>query len=273
MGTQFFKVFSDDQIDDTWKEYEKLIEEGEIVTEPEKFGMPGRYLNPHLHSQMIRKLMSDNRLLSNLSFLLGVKTTPFQSIIGHRASEQKTHSDSIHMTTYPNGFMIAAWIAMEDIDEDSGPLIYFPKSHRLPYVYSRDAGISLEEVNSCSDDLYKPYRQKYEPLIEKIIADNKLPEKRFIAKKGDVLIWHANLLHGGSICKNTSLSRKALVCHYFAENCLKYHDYTGAMANDFSSVFWEDMNSKSSFLNKLYSRFFPEIIAFQKQFIYQSIRM
>ena len=42
---QILPSFSDDQIDDTWKEYEKLIEEGEIVTEPEKFGMPGRYLN------------------------------------------------------------------------------------------------------------------------------------------------------------------------------------------------------------------------------------
>jgi len=196
-------------------------------------------------------MMSDEKLLIHLSFLLGVKTDPFQSIIGHRASEQKTHSDSIHMTTYPSGYMIAAWIAMEDIDEDSGPLIYYPGSHNLPYVYSGEAGITLEEVNANQDDLYKPYRQKYEPLIDEIIEDNKLSEERFIAKKGDVLIWHANLLHGGSICKNTSLSRKALVCHYFAENSFKYHDYTGVMANDFSSIFQEDLNAKGGFLSKL----------------------
>ena len=218
-------------------------------------------------------MMSDEKLLIHLSFLLGVKTDPFQSIIGHRASEQKTHSDSIHMTTYPSGYMIAAWIAMEDIDEDSGPLIYYPGSHNLPYVYSGEAGITLEEVNANQDDLYKPYRQKYEPLIDEIIEDNKLSEERFIAKKGDVLIWHANLLHGGSICKNTSLSRKALVCHYFAENSFKYHDYTGVMANDFSSIFQEDLNAKGGFLSKLRRGFLVVKIVFLRQFIYQNIQM
>ena len=245
------KLFSDEQIDNTWLDYEKLITNGEIVTEPEKYGFPGRYLNPHLHSFQIRELMSDEKLLIHLSFLLGVKTNPFQSIIGHRASEQKTHSDSIHMTTYPSGYMIAAWIAMEDIEEDSGPLIYYPESHKLPYVYSDEAGITLEEVNANQDDLYKPYRQKYEPLIDKIIRDKKLTEKRFIAQKGDVLIWHANLLHGGSMCVNSTLSRKAMVCHYFAKNCLEYHDYTGAIAYDYNSIFEKDLNAKSGFLSKL----------------------
>ena len=250
------KLFSDDQIDSTWEEYEKLIKDGIIETEPEKHGFPGRYLNPHFYSSKIRKMMVDEKLISHLSFILGVKTNPFQSIIGHRASEQKTHSDSIHMTTYPGGYMIAAWIAMEDISADSGPLVYYPGSHKLPYVYSSEAGITLEEVKANQDDLYKPYRQKYEPLIEEIIREKKLSEKTFIAKKGDVLIWHANLLHGGSMCKNFELSRKALVCHYFSENCLKYHDYTGAMANDFSSIFQEDLHAQKGFISKYLGKLF-----------------
>ena len=53
------KLFSDEQIDNTLIEYENLITEGEIETEPEKYGFPGRYLNPNLHSFLIREMMSD----------------------------------------------------------------------------------------------------------------------------------------------------------------------------------------------------------------------
>ena len=66
---------------------------------------------------------------------------PFQTITSHKGSQQQEHSDSIHMTTYPIGYLTAAWVAFEDIHPDSGPLVYYPKSHRLPYIFSRDVGI------------------------------------------------------------------------------------------------------------------------------------
>ena len=45
-----------------------------------------------------------------------------------------------------------------------------------------------------------------------------------LARKGDVLFWHANLVHGGSPRANMQRSRRAVVCHYFAEGCVCYHD-------------------------------------------------
>ena len=48
-----------------------------------------------------------------------------------------------------------------------------------------------------------------------------------MAKKGDVLLWHANLLHGAEVRRDLTLSRKALVCHYFAEGVDCYHDLSG----------------------------------------------
>jgi ectoine hydroxylase-related dioxygenase (phytanoyl-CoA dioxygenase family) len=50
----------------------------------------------------------------------------------------------------------------------------------------------------------------------------------FHARKGDVLFWHANLVHGGSPRRNLQLSRKAIVCHYFAEGCVCYHDLSAS---------------------------------------------
>jgi ectoine hydroxylase-related dioxygenase (phytanoyl-CoA dioxygenase family) len=47
-----------------------------------------------------------------------------------------------------------------------------------------------------------------------------------IAKKGDVLIWHANLVHGGAPILNPALTRKSMVVHYYANDVIKYHEIT-----------------------------------------------
>ena len=41
-------------------------------------------------------------------------------------------------------------------------------------------------------------------------------------KKGDTLVWSANLLHGGSVVKDTSRTRKSQVTHYFLTGAEKY---------------------------------------------------
>ena len=37
----------------------------------------------------------------------------------------------------------------------------------------------------------------YENYIEELVKKHKLKKEVFLAEKGDVSIWHANLLHGG----------------------------------------------------------------------------
>jgi ectoine hydroxylase-related dioxygenase (phytanoyl-CoA dioxygenase family) len=64
----------------------------------------------------------------------------------------------------------------------------------------------------------------YETKIEQLIQQHNLQSHYFHAKKGDVLIWHANLLHGGSVIKNAALTRKSMVGHYYANGVLCYHE-------------------------------------------------
>jgi hypothetical protein len=121
------KLIDDVLLDYVWLEYEKALEEALIVPpdEPHFEGdvVPGRALNPHFRVPAISELMEYPKLLSIVELLLGAKATPFQSISGHKASQQATHSDSIHMTTYPQGYLVACWIAFEDIQPGSGPLV------------------------------------------------------------------------------------------------------------------------------------------------------
>jgi len=66
--------------------------------------------------------------------------------------------------------------------------------------------------------------ENYEQKIEAVIFKNHLIEKKFLPKKGDFLIWHANLLHGGAPITKQGKTRKSMVCHYFAKDVLCYHE-------------------------------------------------
>ncbi|MGH8499963.1 MAG: hypothetical protein ACRERV_14330, partial [Methylococcales bacterium] len=72
-----------------------------------------------------------------------------------------------------------------------------------------------------------------------------------------VLFWHANLLHGGSKIADASLSRKALVGHYFAEGCICYHDYTGSP----SHLLQFPKLDQAEFDKEMYLKFNPDVAA------------
>ena len=181
-----------------------------------------RVMNFYQHSPTVKKLISDPGLLRLLDFILGKKTIPFQTINFTKGSQQNTHSDSIHMTTQPLGYLLAIWVALEDITPGCGPLHYYPGSQKLPYVMSED----FENDNSFFS-VGENYYEYYEEKIKSLVAEKKLEKQVFLARKGDLLIWHANLLHGGELRTESDATRKSLVAHYFCEGeVINYHEIT-----------------------------------------------
>ncbi|HLG04295.1 MAG TPA: phytanoyl-CoA dioxygenase, partial [Bacteroidia bacterium] len=72
-------------------------------------------------------------------------------------------------------------------------------------------------------DLYGNYEKK----IASIIEEKNLEKKVFLARKGDLFIWHANILHGGEPVSDTNATRKSLVTHYFCKgDIICYHEIT-----------------------------------------------
>ena len=226
----FPRLIPEDQIDHVWGAYERFYEAHREESHPPNLPgdpWPERYLNAHFSVPEIAEILHHSRLLEITDLLFGRPTRPFQTITSHKGTEQGAHSDSIHMTTRPPGYLVAAWIACQDVHPDSGPLDYYPGSHRLPYVLSREVEISHEEF---AERHHEVYHERYEPHIRQLIARHDLPRKEFLAVQGDVLIWHANLLHGAGVRRDLQRSRKALVCHYFAEGVKCFHDLSGQEA-------------------------------------------
>lgn len=172
-------------------------------------------------STLIKSATQNPQLVAILEFILGKQVIPFQTLNFLKGSNQRAHSDSIHMTTYPLGYLIAAWVALEDTNENNGPLFYYPGSHKLPYLLNND-------FNETSNFLRLGNREytDYEDMIEAVIQKQSLEKKVFYAKKGDVFIWHANLIHGGMPIIDKSLTRKSMVIHYYAKDVIKYHEIT-----------------------------------------------
>lgn len=207
---------TEDDADRINSEIETLMENGTL-----KFIYGGKLMFAIHHSQIIKNIGSDKNLLDFLSVLLDGKAKLFQSINFINGSQQKTHSDSIHMTTYPLGGLLGVWIALEDVDETNGALHYIPGSHKLPYFLNSD----YENEGDAIRIGKKSYRA-YEEFLEEKVKELGLKKEIFKAKKGDMLIWHANILHGGEPHTDKNRTRKSLVYHFFDENSVCYHEVT-----------------------------------------------
>lgn len=200
----------------------EVIEE-KIASKSANWKWRNKIVNAFHDTPEISAIAHDNQLTNILSMLLGKTVYPIQSLNFITGSQQATHSDSIHMTTFPLGYLIAVWVALEDVEEGTGLLHYYPGSHKLPYIMSEDY--------DHGDTKYffgkTPYAA-YEHKIDEVVRNNTFQKHVFKASKGDILIWHANLLHGGEKVTLPNVTRKSMVLHYFVESddVVCYHEVT-----------------------------------------------
>ncbi|PCJ23442.1 MAG: phytanoyl-CoA dioxygenase [SAR86 cluster bacterium] len=160
----------------------------------------------------VRRLATDSRIAVALEQLLKRKPLPFQTLNFPIGTRQHTHSDSVHFSTIPKGFMAGVWVALEDIDENNGPLSYYPGSHKLREYSMQDFNIEPGVGNY----------QEYEECIQQLVDDEGLKPELGLLKKGEALIWHANLLHGGAAQEDLSRTRHSQVTHFYFEGCQYY---------------------------------------------------
>ncbi|MFZ0408007.1 MAG: phytanoyl-CoA dioxygenase family protein [Cyanobium sp.] len=163
----------------------------------------------------VRSLALQPDVLDLLRHVYGREPYAFQTLNFAVGSEQPYHSDAVHFHSLPRGFMCGVWIPLDDVEPDSGPLIYFPGSHRLDYHSAASLGLSPEQVAA------EPHPQRFfEPVWQRDVDLHGLQLEQFLPRRGQVLIWHANLLHGGAPVQNRQARRWSQVVHYYFADCL-----------------------------------------------------
>ncbi len=164
----------------------------------------------------VRAIAANQMVIDLLSKLYGREAFPFQTLNFPVGTQQDAHSDSVHFSSLPERFMCGIWLAMEDIGPDAGPLFYYPGSHRWPIM--TNALIGRRGYGSDLSSAQDPYGPAWRALCDIHGAQ----EEVFLARKGQALIWCANLLHGGSRQNDPRLTRWSQVTHYYFNDCIYY---------------------------------------------------
>ena len=165
--------------------------------------------------------MLDHRLRDILKLLLDGEPLLMNSLNFEWGSEQPVHVDTMFVSPPKREKLAVVWLALESIGTDCGPLIVYPGSHKIPPFPARNGGtrIAMDEM---------PQFNRY---METQLSKREINAKEFIAEPGDILIWHAQLLHGGKEILDPQKARKSVVCHYFRKQDYWTHFWRIKRAN------------------------------------------
>ncbi|MEY2792889.1 MAG: hypothetical protein RJA76_881 [Bacteroidota bacterium] len=167
------------------------------------------------YSEPVRQFSCKENIISILETLYDRETIPFQTLNFKFGSQQRAHSDTIHFSSLPARFMCGVWVALEDINEENGPLFYYPGSHKTKEFNFNDFRDDL------LDNSYDNYIQ-YEDFMEEFLKVSHFQREIFKAQKGDALIWSSNIVHGGMPVLKQGSTRYSQVTHYFFKDCIYY---------------------------------------------------
>ena len=192
--------------------------EGEVIYQP------GRISHAWRVNDDIRRVATAPKVLRALEELYGRTMRPFHTLNFRRGTQQEPHSDSMHFRPPDPTYMCGVWVAFEDIHEANGPLVYFPGSHKLPFLNYDDVGFGAKQSDYPSYEKFIHERNRhYQQYVANLLEQHGLQAEYGTIRKGHALIWAANLIHGGAPQKDKARSRHSQVTHYLSEESFTYH--------------------------------------------------
>ena len=169
-----------------------------------------RLIHMHRWDQISLDWMLDQRLAAVFRALLGKEPLAVQTMMYFKpagARGQALHQDQFYLRVQP-GTCIAAWMALDDCDEENGCLQVVPGSHTLPVLCPIDA-----DTTQSFTDITVPLPSEMQP-------------RPVIMQAGDVLVFNGQLIHGSFPNRSASRFRRALIGHYIdadAQQIAKYY--------------------------------------------------
>lgn len=185
-----------------------------------------RLVNMHLAVPELFDLFSRNGPALKLQdFLWGAETVLYTSLFYERGSTQPHHRDTPYFCTRPEYRYCGMWVALEDVDEDNGPLMALEGGHMVGELdRAAIARAVLGEgapVPTDSPQLWDAYQAG---VVKKCEALG-LKTRTLPVAKGTTIIWHPQLPHGGAPIRDPRRTRFSFVMHATPEGAPVYHHH------------------------------------------------
>jgi len=233
-------VLSPDELDrirkitDDLTESSRHVSESNDVYELEQGHSPDsprltRIKLPHKQHPYFWQLLTQSKITQVLNDLLGPDTTLLTSKLNTKApgggAAVEWHQD---WAFYPhtNDDLLAFGVLLEDVDEENGPLMVIPGSHKGPVLSHNANGVFCGAIDP--DD----------PLFDHDKAVS------LVGKAGSMTVHHARLLHGSA--PNTSSRARRILFYEIASAdawpILGSSSYFHALGQ---RKFWDDLQDRT----------------------------
>ncbi|MEV4260728.1 phytanoyl-CoA dioxygenase family protein [Kribbella sp. NPDC049584] len=169
-----------------------------------------RMAQMHRWDETSLQWLIDPRIHEVMTTLLGRSPYAVQTMVYFKppgSRGQALHQDNFYLKADP-GTCVAAWMALDRVDEANGCLEVVPGSHRWPILCTEkaDTTVSFTDVTVPLPSTGSAVPVEMEP--------------------GDVLFFHGALVHGSNPNVTTDRFRRALIGHYIegeAERVAQYY--------------------------------------------------
>ena len=180
-----------------------------------------RLMMPHRRDGASLEWLIDSRLNRAMTGLLGTEPYAVQTMFYFKpagARGQALHQDQYYLRVQP-GTCMAAWMAVDDCDEENGCLQVVPGSHTWPLLCT----VAADTAQSFTDVTV--------PLPDGVEA------QPVLMKAGDVLFFNGQIVHGSLPNRSANRFRRALIGHYLVGEAEKvFHWYKPVLRMDGSEI-------------------------------------
>jgi len=192
----------------------------------DEFGYGDRIGQLHQKYNHLLELANSERITQFLAWAFGDKPIVFGSLNFERGSTQAAHIDAIVFCPQPTYSMAGLWVAREDIHPDSGPLFYIPGSHQWPLAHGEDVvathpdlatlRIKARGLNDSGERsaIVRKLSDAWTGDFARLLEERNAGKVTLELKKGDAVVWHSHLAHGGQPRNNPKLGRRSAVFHF-----------------------------------------------------------
>lgn len=217
-------VVSDTLIEDAKRAYaEWCAEADQAQLTSRSDGRNPRIVNLHNARDEVARLFTGSpAVLEVADMLFGYRASVYTSLSFQYGTEQPFHRDTPVFRTEPEEFYLGIWFALEDAGAENGELRALRGGHRGgrvdPHAFADARLPDISKLAPGGDPLWGPYQDAVTALCKQ--------EGREVvqipAKRGDVVIWHPQLPHGGSPIADKTKTRMSVVFHVVPEGVPVY---------------------------------------------------